>query len=172
MSVAQRVVIGGANADPQGARLVLPPAHTGWSLLGWVGFVFLVIGLLDLGLGWFPAHFGNPEWEFGTVAHTLDSLPITVLGLAMALASAVERRVSWAARAVSVLCWLLALALVAGLVVFLLDIPVALKATTQPEVRAGLHRAIVKAVAQGVLYPTALAAIGLQGVRATRRARA
>jgi hypothetical protein len=167
----QRVVIAGGGSQPEGGRLVLPPADPGWSLLGWVGLVFLAIGLLDLALGWFPPRFGNPEWEFGTVTRTFDSLPITVLGLALTLASAIQRRVAWATRAAAALCWLLALILAAGFVVFLLDVPVALKAVTQPVVRAGLDRAIIKALVQGVLYPTVLAAIGWQGVRATRRAR-
>ena len=170
-AVSQRVLIGGGSAEPRAARLVLPPADLGWSLLGWAGLVFLVIGLLDLGLGWFPLHFGNPEWEFGTVTRTFDSLPITVLGLALTLASAVQRRVAWATRGAAALCWVLALILAVGFVVFLLDVPVALKAVTQPVVRAGLVRAIAKALVQGVLYPTVLAAIGWQGVRATRRAR-
>jgi hypothetical protein len=170
-TAAQRLVIGGTAADTRAPKLVLPPADLGWSLLGWAGLVFLVIGLLDQALGWFPLHFGNPEWEFGTVTRTLDTLPIAVLGLAMTLASAAQRRVPWTARAAAALCWLLAAVLLAGLVVFLLDVPVALKSVTQPAVRSGLERAIVKALVQGVLYPTVLAAIGWQGLRAARRAR-
>ena len=46
----------------------------------------------------------------------------------------------------------------------------ALKAVTQPALRGQLMRAIVKAVVQGVLYPTVLVAIGIAGVRAMRRA--
>jgi len=176
MATAQRIIMGGAAAasaaaEPRGGKVVLPPADLGWALLGWVGAVFLVIGLVDLSLGWITPHFGNPEWEFGTIARTLDSLPITVLGLALVLAATAERRVVWAVRAASLVAWVLAIGLLVLLAVFLLDVPVALKATVPPELKAGLYRAVAKALVQGLLYPTVLAAIGWQGVRATRRAR-
>lgn len=172
MSVSsQRVVIGSAPAsEPRASQASPPPANFAWSVLGWLGLVFVVTGLLDQALAWFPLRFGNPEWEFGTVSHTFDNLPLTLLGTALVLASAAQRRVGWATRAAAALCWLLAAVLLVGLVVFLLDVPVALRAVTQPALRGQLMRAIVKAVVQGVLYPTVLVAIGIAGVRAMRRA--
>lgn len=173
---APRIVMGGATpavaADSKLKVVSTPSSTSAWTLLGRIGLVFLAIGLVDLALGWVPTHFGNPEWEFGTVARTFDSLPITALGLVLVLASAVERRIAWAVRATALLAWVLAAFLVVGFVVFLLDVPVALKAVTDATVKSGLHRAIVKALVQGVLYPTVLATIGWQGVRATRRERA
>ena len=79
--------------ESRAGQPVLPPTDLGWRLLGWVGLVFLVIGLLDLGLGWYPPRFGSAEWEFGTITRTLDSLPISVLGLAMVMALSA---VTWA----------------------------------------------------------------------------
>lgn len=157
--------------ESRAGQPALPPTDLGWRLLGWVGLVFLVIGLLDLSLGWYPPRFGDAEWEFGTVTRTLDSLPISVLGLAMAMASSVQRRVTWAMRSAALLCGILAACLVVAFVIFLLDIPVALRTVTDPVLRAGLDRAIVKAIVQGVLYPTVLATVGWRGVRAAGRAR-
>lgn len=174
MATAQRIVMGGATPAVSESKLkvLTSPGEVGWTLLGRVGVVFVGIGLLDVALGWTPTHFGSPEWEFGTIAHTLDSLPVTVLGLAFVLAAAIERRAAWAVRATALLAWVLAAFLVVGFAVFLLDVPVALKAVTDATVKSGLHRAIAKALVQGVLYPSVLAAIGWQGVRATRRERA
>lgn len=177
MSAAPRIVMGGAlpSTEPR-LKLAAPPddhqQRLGWTLLGWVGLGFVAIGVLDLAVGWLPPHFGNPEWEFGTVAHTLDGLPITVLGLAMVLASAVERRVRWGVRAASLAAWALAAMLAAALVLFLLDVPVALRAVIDPVAKTGLRRAILKALVQGLVYPSVLLAIGWQGARATRRVRA
>ncbi|HET7111798.1 MAG TPA: hypothetical protein VFI41_13080, partial [Gemmatimonadales bacterium] len=51
-----------------------PPAPDfGWKLLGWVGGVLLIVGLIDLGLAFYPPMFGNPNWEFGTVSSQLNS---------------------------------------------------------------------------------------------------
>jgi hypothetical protein len=173
MSAPQRIVLGGTNPEPRGGPKPLSPplVDTGWSLLGVVGLAFAALGALDQSLGWLPPHFGNPEWEFGTITHMLDGLPITVLGLVMVLASAAQRRVGWAVRVGAAACWTLAALIAVAFVVFLLDVPVALRAVTQPALKAGLVRAIAKAIAQGLLYPTVLVAIGVQGVRATRRAR-
>jgi len=148
-------------------RKAVPSPSIGWELLGWVGLAFFVIGALDLAMGWIPARFGNPEWEFGTVSRTFDNLPITALGLTMLLASAAARGIDWALRATGLLALLLALFLFVGLVVYALDIPLAFRAVGASEARSGLKRAVLKALVQGMLYPIVLAAIGIKGIRLT-----
>lgn len=170
MSAPQLVIRPGAEGDGR-TRKAPPTPDVGWSLLSWVGLVFLVIGLLDLSLGWYPARFGNPEWEFGTIARTFDSLPITVLGLALTLAGSAARGIGWAIRATALVAVLLAVALLAALVVYALDVPLALRVVTDPLARMGLKRAVAKALVQGTLYPTVLAAVGITGIRLTLRAR-
>ena len=144
----------------------------GWELLGWAGLAFFVIGTLDLAMGWVPFRVGNPEWEFATVSRTFDNLPITVLGLTMLLAGVSARGVEWAMRAAGLVALLLAALLLASLIVYALDLPLAFRVVTDPAPRSGLKRAALKAVVQGLLYPTVLATIGLKGIRPTLRARA
>jgi hypothetical protein len=148
-------------------RRAAPSPSIGWEVLGWVGLAFFLIGGLDLAMGWVPARFGNPEWEFGTVSRTFDNLPITVLGLTMLLASAAARGIEWAIRATGLLALLLALFLFAGFVIYLLDVPVAFRAVGETAARSGLKRAVTKALLQGLIYPIALAAIGIKGIRLT-----
>ena len=44
--------------------------HHVWPVLDWLGLAFLLMGLVDLALAWFPLGLGNPEWEFGTISAT------------------------------------------------------------------------------------------------------
>jgi hypothetical protein len=169
MSAPQFVIRPGGQADGTSRKSTLAP-DVGWSLLSWVGATFLTIGLFDLALGWYPARFGNPEWEFGTIARTLDNLPITVLGLALALAGAVARGGTWAIRGMAAAALVLAALLLTALAVYALDVPLAFRVVTDPLARMGLKRAVAKSLLQGTLYPTVLAAIGITGIRLTRRA--
>jgi hypothetical protein len=168
---ASPFVIRPADGAAGTARSADPAPSVAWSLLSWVGAAFLTIGLLDLALGWYPARFGNAEWEFGTIARTLDSLPITILGLALALAGAAARGATWAARGAAAGAILLAVTLLAALAVFALDVPLAFRVVADPLARAGLQRAVAKALVQGTLYPTVLVAIGVAGIRVTTPAR-
>ena len=168
---APQLLITPPNDPVKGPKKSTPLPDLGWTLLGWVGLVFLTIGLLDLALGWFPTHFGNPEWEFGTVGRTFDSLPITVLGLALVLGAAVARGTAWAVRATALVALLLATILLVGLLVYALDLPLAFRTVTNPAARTGLKRAVLKALVQGTLYPTVLAAVAIRGIRTTLRAR-
>lgn len=152
-------------------RRAAPAPMVGWELLAWVAAAFVAIGLTDLLLGWIPVRLGNPEWEFGTVSRTLDNLPITLLGLALLHASVASRGIDWALRATSLLALLLAGILLVGLVVYVLDLPLAFRVVTDPSARSGLERAVIKALVQGTLYPTVLLAIGIKGIRQTVRAR-
>jgi len=155
---------------PLGKKPPLSPT-LGWELLGWAGLAFLVVGGLDLLMGWVPLRLGNPEWEFATVSRTFDNLPITVLGLTMLLASVAARNIEWAMRATGLVALLLAAFLLLALVVYALDIPLAFRVVTLPAPRSGLKRAVLKAAVQGTLYPLALVAIGVKGIRPTLRVR-
>src|SRR5262249_28846829 len=48
------------------------PQWNAWSILGWLGIVFVVLGFGDIALGIYPTQFGNQEWEFGMVSALLN----------------------------------------------------------------------------------------------------
>src|SRR5215207_5253345 len=99
-----------------------------WSLFGLLGLLFLIVGGTDLVLLWYPAQLGNAQWEFGTPARMLESMPLVTLGLVLSLGAglAVGRR--WWVVTLSILMLFMALAVVTAVFLFVTDIPLALGA--------------------------------------------
>ncbi len=153
-------------------RTYLPPAPDfGWQLIGVLGAVFVVLGLLDIALAWYPIHFGNPDWEFGTVASTLDSLPVTVMGFGLLLGAAVARGWRAGVRAWSIVFLVLAALILAIGVVYLLNVPVGFRTINDPVIRSGFKKAVAKAVGQMVLYPIGFAIMALKGLKFSKGTR-
>lgn len=148
----------------------LPPSSVSAlaPLLLAAGFALAVAGWVDVGLFYYPSHFGSPDWEFGTIAQTLDAMPLPTLGLALV---AIGIRVRGGAlvwtRGMAVVLGIVALLCLAALVLFALDIPLALKAmqhtATQANsppaaiVSSGLKRGMAKVIVFSVCYTAAYA---------------
>ena len=156
---------------PSSRRRLAPAPDYGWYLLGWLGLVFVIVGGVSLALMWYPVLIGNPQWEFGTVSSTYDSLPITALGLGLLLGAGVARGIRWWTRIAAVLFLLLALLVIGGLVLYATNLPLALRAVTDPLARSGLKRAIAKALVQGVMYGGVFCILGVSAWRHSRAAR-
>ena len=149
-----------------------PPAPDfGWKLLGWVGGVLLLIGLIDIGLAFYPPMFGNPNWEFGTVSSSLNSLPVPMLGLALLLGAAVARGWILGVRVWAIVGIVLAVCILAAAVIWALNLPLAFRSVQEPVARLGLKKSVAKSVAQVILYPVAFLWIGWQGLRHVRAQR-
>lgn len=153
-----RVLIGGVAGEASSSSPILSPAQSRsqWSLLCAAGLAFLLVGGADLALTWYPAGFGQAEWEFGTVTATLNGMPVLLLGLALVVgwSAAAPRR--WVARGLAVALGLFALAIIAMAMLYATTIPLALKAVPDPLVLIGIKRAILKTAVQAVVYPAAL----------------
>lgn len=128
--------------------------RTAWRVLGQFGFLLAVIGGIDIALHWYPPAFRSAEWEFGTIATTLGSLPLPTMGLLAVLASALARAVKGNLIALSVVQIVLAVFVAACLMVFVLDVPLALRAVGQPNIPVGaaeeMKRTIARTLAMGV----------------------
>lgn len=137
---------------------LVPPEATGrsrdaWRLLSWIGAVFAVLGLVDIALGWYPAAFGNSEWEFGTISGTLNALTIPVMGLYLLAASAIARGDLRSGRILGAVMAIMALGLLMGGFLYITVAPIALKAVAGNDlVHMGMKKAIVKAMLLGVGY--------------------
>ena len=142
--------------EEAGARKsYLPPSPDfGWSLLGLAGITFFVVGLLDLGLTGYPFQFGNPDWEFGTVGSVLNALPVPMLGLALLIGSAAARGWRLGLRLWSIVAVLAAVAILAALVLYALNLPLAFKTVQEPLLRTGLKKSVLKTLVQALIYPT------------------
>lgn len=149
-----------------------------WMFLA-VGAVLALVGWIDVALLYYPPGFGNNEWEFGTIAQTFDALPTATVAtflLAVGLRARGGRPLT--ARLFAALCGVVALAVVALLLVFLLDIPIAWRAITRVPpggqqnlmAIAGVKRGILKVAAYGIGYAACYLALAVMMWRAGRRA--
>jgi hypothetical protein len=145
-----------------------PSAEAAWSFLGLIGAVFFLIGSANQWLAFVPLMLGSPEWEFGTVSAYLDALPLPALGATLFMASGIALGRRWMVRTGSVIIVLMAVAILALVVVYATDIPLALKSVTDPTIRLGLKKAIVKALGQGLGYPLVFAVIAVKAWKVSR----
>ena len=138
-----------------------------WKWVAWLSALLTLVTAGDFALAWVPFRFGVPEWEFATVAQTVAGLPLATIGLGgLVLASmALGNRRMLIAAAVALL--LLALIVFVALTVFLLDVPLALRASQGPA-SLGVQKAIAKTLFLGVAFGTAYA---IGGVAALKQAK-
>ena len=139
-----------------------------WRWLGWLSLSLALAGIGDWFLAWLPLHFGSAEWEFGTVVSTFAGLPLITVGLAGLLGSAAARGVRWQVVLVGVTLIAFALWILAASVVFLLDVPVALRAV-QGVARVGILKAIAKTGLMATLFFTTYLIIGIAALRFASR---
>ena len=136
----------------------------GWKWIGWLGVLLAVVGLGDFVLAWYPLRFGVVEWEFGTVASTFAGLPLVTMGFAALLASGLARGREWLVRLMGWWLVLFGVVVLAALVVFLTDVPIALRAVTG-DAALGIKKAIAKTTMLGVVFSVAYVVSGASALR-------
>jgi hypothetical protein len=138
----------------------------GWRVLGWLGFTFFVLSLIDITVGWYPVRFGSPEWEFGTISATMGGLSIPTLGLYLMLASAISRERAGIAKTVAIMMILMALFIGVLAIVYLTNVPIALKAVaTNDAAHLGMKKAILRWLILFVGYESVYVFGALKGLR-------
>ena len=137
----------------------------GWYLLGHLGTAFAMVGLLDVVLTWVPFAFGDAEWEFGTVSSSMDALPVATLGLGLMLGAAVARGKRGMLRSLSVGYVLIALLIIAAALLYVTEIPLALRAMQEPTMAFAMKKAVIKTSAQLVVYPSLFLWLGFTAWR-------
>ena len=142
-------------ADPRARDPITQGAPmTAWRLFGWFGLLLVVIGGSDVLSQWYPPAFHSPEWEFGTAAVTIASLPLLTIGAVVLLASFLARGKRNAVTAVGVLFVLLFVAVAAVLALFALDVPIALHAPPGPPLTM-VKKAMARTAIMGGSYELA-----------------
>jgi hypothetical protein len=134
--------------------------RTAWRLLGWFGLLLAVVGFIDVALQWYPASFKSPEWEFGTVAGSVATLPLLTIGLMSLLASFLARGHRSGVMAMAVVFAVLLVLVVGAFLLFLSDVPLALKASSPTPMAVTIKKSIVRtsvmAIGFGVGYLSAV----------------
>ena len=135
-----------------------------------LGTAFMVVGLVDLGLLWNPPDFGSSSWEFATLSQTFDSLPMTTLGLGL-LAFGFLLQPRSRPLQVRVIAGVFGLATICLLALGVLYFTVAPEVMRQapPEAVTALNRAIVKNVAEIIIYPVTFASLTVVLWRSVRK---
>lgn len=144
-----KVIVGEEPRPPRQSAIDTEPMLA-WAVVAGTGLAIAVVGWADLALVWYPLHFDSPEWEFGTISRQLDGMPLATIGLCLLAASAIGQKRRTAVRILAGVCLLVALQTLAISLLYLLDIPLALRGFG-PAARPGLIKAMIKA---GVLAPT------------------
>jgi len=114
--------------------------ETAWRVVGWLGLVLLVVGVIDVALRWYPVAFKSPEWEFATTSISIASLPIVSIGAVSLLFSFLQRSARTGVIIIGVLFTLLALLVMVWVILFGLDVPIALGAITGHPPSAAVFR--------------------------------
>jgi len=124
---------------------------TAWRYVGWLGLVLAVSGGVDLALRWYPLAFKSPEWEFGTVGMTVGTLPLFAIGLVLMLVASLARASRVGVSVMSAVFGLLTVFLAGALLLFLLDVPLALRADN-PAVRLEIMKTIARTLVVGAAF--------------------
>ena len=132
-----------------------------------VGLFLGAIGWFDLVMLWLPGHFGRAEWEFGTISATFDALPLATLGVGLLLAGMLATGWMTRLKALGWSCLGIVVVLLAVLVLYGLDVPLAWKGVA-PAALPMLKRAMAKTVVLALAY---LFVYGFFGWTALRRVR-
>lgn len=143
------------------AKLVYRDADaTAGNLFVAIGAALTVVGLVDIGLLWFPMQLGTAGWEFATVSRTFTNAPMTMVGLVLMAFGLVRRRTRPAmVKRVAVVFAGLSFVLVAMGMLFGLAAPAVLSQVSGEEAVGALKRAMVKNGIEIVVYPTVLLVI-------------
>jgi hypothetical protein len=134
-------------------------------VMAWVGLALVVVTATDFTLALVPLNVGDPEWEFGTVTAILNGMPAMAMGLAMLVASAAARGNRWQMRTLAVVLFVVSALMLAGVTLYALTVPIALRMTTHPVAEFGLKKAILRTVVQAVIYPLTFTAMGIAAIR-------
>jgi hypothetical protein len=125
---------------------------TAFRYLGWLGLVLAFVGAVDVALRWYPTAFRSVEWEFATTSMTIASLPLLSIGAALLLISFIALDVRPGIAVMAAAFTLLALFVGALLVLFGLDVPVALGAPIAPGPRTELLKTVARTLLMGVAF--------------------
>ncbi len=133
------------------------------------GTAFALVGIVDLALLWGPIRLGSLSWEVATVGRTLDSLPMTALGLLLATYGVYRhpRTGRRSRRSFAILFAVLAILLLVLAALYATFAPAVLSEAPAEAVDA-IRKATIRHAVQSVVYPIAFGWIAILLWRGSR----
>jgi hypothetical protein len=165
MSDAKIVV--GQGAERPARRWVVESAAV-WKMIAPVGVAFLLVGLTDIALSWFPMRFGTPEWEFGTISTTLNNLPLPTLGVLILAAWAAATDQKTPVKVFGAVMMVLGVMLVGLVLLYLLTLAPAwsaVQAVDSLSAQLIAKKGIAKTLVQAAMYPAVYLLVGWKAWR-------
>lgn len=164
--MAERVLLAEGGETTQAGR---PDEGQVWRACALAGAALAVAGWTDVILVWLPLHFGNAEWEFGTVSTALDAMPLGTIGVALLVMAGLAR--GWRRRrmALGIFAVVVVVGLVISAVLYLLNVPMAWRgigAAMQP----ALKKAFVKSGMLTLAYVLFYGGVARLTLKTPRRA--
>ena len=139
-----------------------------WPVLGAAGLVLTAVGFLDLLLLWVPFEGGRPDWEFGAISAHFDGMALGTVGLTLLMAASLARGRRRVASVLAVVSGLIGVGLIGLLLIYLLDVPIALNATAG-RMRTVMVKSIGRTSGFALLYIWLYAWLSWHVWRAARR---
>jgi hypothetical protein len=161
-------VLGGH--EKAAAPRAVDTSHAPWRALAWFGAVLTFVGLADVILVFYPARMGDPSWEFGVIDAAVSTMPLLVVGVAAMLGGALGRQSVRQVRVVAVFAVLLAIAILAGYLVYLTNVPMALRVAPD-EVKAGIYKSIARTTVMSTAFGIGFLAAAIAAFRSTSSGR-
>ena len=149
------------------ARRSAARGDAAWSMLFRLGVMLAIIGFTDVGTLLFPGQWTSTEWEFATITGLFDGLPLGTIGLCTMAVAAAGNGWRRTQRVLSVVLTVMAVALIAPFVLYLLDAAVAYRAADD-EFRPVLMKAVGKTIVMALTYIVGYAVFGISMWRRLR----
>ena len=138
-----------------------------YRVVGWVGVVLTLAAVSDFALALYPLGFGSPEWELAPIGAIVQGLPLFSIGLAALWISAGRRAQRWPLISVGWGLVVVTAVLLAALLLFLSDVPLAVKAT-HSVARIGIAKLVARTLFMSVLFGTSYVVMAVMALRQAR----
>jgi uncharacterized membrane protein len=91
----------------------------GWSAVRTLAILFVLAGLTDIAIAFYPPNFSEKAWRFGVLSGVIGGLPVLSLGLTGGLVAAISLKAQRTTKVLGLANGVLALLILVGLVLFL-----------------------------------------------------
>jgi hypothetical protein len=130
----------------------------GWSAIRVLAVLFVLAGLLDIAIAFYPPRFSDKAWLFGVLSGVIGGLPVLSLGLCGSLVAAMTLKAPRTTTVLGILNGLLSVLIVGALIGYLLSIGEVRRtapAATLPSISKNMVRTVLAGLLFLVLHATA-----------------